>query len=89
MACGLPIVASDLPVHREICGNAATYFPRFSAQALADRVLQLEQSPEIRTQLAQHGSERSRAFSWCDHVDQILALAQSLKGSATTYRRAA
>ena len=31
MASGLPVAASDLAVHREICGEAAAYFPRFSA----------------------------------------------------------
>ena len=29
MASGLPVIASDLAVHREICGDAAQYFPRF------------------------------------------------------------
>jgi glycosyltransferase involved in cell wall biosynthesis len=89
MACGLPIVASDLPIHREICGNAAAYFARFSPKALADCVLQLEQSPELRRQLSHCASERSRAFSWQDHVDQIIGLARDLQGSATTYPRAA
>jgi glycosyltransferase involved in cell wall biosynthesis len=89
MACELPVVASDLPVHREICGNAAVYFPRFSPQLLADRVLQVEQSPALRKQLVECGSKRSREFSWRDHVDQIISLAQSLTRSNTGYPRAA
>jgi glycosyltransferase involved in cell wall biosynthesis len=78
MACGLPVVASDLPVHREICGDAALYFPRFSPQLLADRVVQVEQSSELRKQLVESGAKRWRDFSWRDHVDQILSLAQTL-----------
>jgi glycosyltransferase involved in cell wall biosynthesis len=89
MACGLPVVASDLPVHREICGNAAVYFPRFSPQVLADRVAQVGQSSTLRKQLVGCGSKRWRDFSWRGHVDQIIALAQSLKNSSAGYRRAA
>ena len=89
MACGLPIVASDLPVHREICGNAAVYFSRFSPQMLADSVLQLERSSALRKKLVDRALRRSREFSWHHHVDRILSLAHSLKHSKIRYPRAA
>jgi glycosyltransferase involved in cell wall biosynthesis len=78
MASGLPVVASDLPVHREVCGEAALYFPRFSSQELAEQVLRLEASPDLRRALIERGRTRSREFSWEKHVDGILALAASL-----------
>jgi glycosyltransferase involved in cell wall biosynthesis len=89
MACRLPIVASDLPVHREICGNAAIYFPRFSPQLLADQVVRVEQSSALRNQLVEDGAKRSHDFSWRDHVAQIVSLAHNLKYQSTGYRRAA
>jgi glycosyltransferase involved in cell wall biosynthesis len=78
MASGLPVVASDLAVHREIGGSAALYFDRFSPQGLANRVVELATSPELRSQLSQAGAERSAAFSWKLHVDRILQLANDL-----------
>ena len=89
MACGLPVVASDLPVHREICGNAAVYFPRFSPQLLADSIVQVEESSALRRRLAECGLKRSQEFSWRDHVDQIISLAHSLKRSDCGYLCAA
>jgi glycosyltransferase involved in cell wall biosynthesis len=78
MASGLPVVASDLPVHREVCGEAALYFPRFSSQELAEQVLRLEASPDLRRALIERGRTRSREFSWEKHVDGILTLAAGL-----------
>ena len=78
MASGLPIIASDLPVHQEICGDAAVYFPRFSADALAERVAQVAQSPETSRRMAAAGLQRSRQFSWKTHVERILELARTL-----------
>ena len=78
MSSGLPVVASDLPVHREICGDAGVYFSRFSPEALAERVLQVHESPELAARLSQNGLLRARDFSWSEHVDRLLVLAHEL-----------
>jgi glycosyltransferase involved in cell wall biosynthesis len=78
MSSGLPVVASDLSVHREICGDAALYFPRFSAEALAEKVLQIYEAPELSENLSRNGLQRARDFSWAEHVERILVLAQKL-----------
>jgi glycosyltransferase involved in cell wall biosynthesis len=84
MASGLPVIASDLAVHREICGNAALYFPRFSAEALAERIIHVVESDEQRASMREMGVARSRDFSWRKHVDELLLLAGRLvKGVAT------
>jgi len=82
MSSSLPVVASDLAVHREICGDAAVYFPRFSPAALAERVLEIHQSSELAVRLSNNGLRRTSDFSWRRHVDDLLALAQELAGSA-------
>ncbi len=78
MACGVPIVASDLPVHREVCADAALYFQRFAPQDLADQILRLEASSDLRKVLTERGRSRTREFSWEKHVEEILGLATSL-----------
>jgi len=80
MSCGLPIIASDLPVHREICEQAAVYFQRFSDEELFEWILQLVESPELRNKLGSMGRARAAAFSWRQHVDQIVTLAEGLVG---------
>ena len=83
MASGLPVIASDLPVHREICQEAAIYFPRFSPAALAKSVVQVATSPEAAARMRTAASDRVRQFSWKKHVEAILELARSLmKGRA-------
>ena len=78
MSSGLPVVASDLPVHREICRDAATYFPCFSPDALAERVVQVHQSPGLAEMLSRNGLNRAQDFRWDTHVERLLTLAQEL-----------
>jgi glycosyltransferase involved in cell wall biosynthesis len=78
MASGLAVIASDIPVHREICGDAALYFPRFSAESLADCVTQVSHSAEQRERMRELGLSRSDDFSWDKHVDELLQMARHL-----------
>jgi glycosyltransferase involved in cell wall biosynthesis len=81
MSSGLPVIASDIPVHREICGEAAMYFERFSAEALAEMTTHLAKSQERMRGLAARGRERANDFSWREHVEAILTLARNLVSS--------
>lgn len=78
MSSGLPVVASDLPVHREICGDAALYFSRFSAEEVAERILQIKDSTELAGTLSKNGLRRANNFSWSEHVDCLLNMAREL-----------
>ncbi len=78
MASGLPVIASDLAVHREICGEAALYFWRFSPEALAEVVIRANQSPEQAAAMRKAGLSRSQDFSWDKHVEELLRLARRL-----------
>jgi glycosyltransferase involved in cell wall biosynthesis len=78
MASGLPVVASDLAVHQEVCGDAALYFPKFSPDLLAETVCRAALSPEVSEKMSARGLERSKDFSWKDHVAQVIAIADSL-----------
>ena len=77
MAAGLPVVASDLAVHREVCGDAALYFPKFSPELLAETVCQAL-SPEASEKMSARGLRRSNDFSWKDHVARVISIAESL-----------
>ena len=77
MSSALPVVASDLPVHREICRDAGIYFPRFSPDELAERVLQIQDSPELAEKLSRNGLRRACDFSWSEHVELLIVLAEA------------
>jgi glycosyltransferase involved in cell wall biosynthesis len=78
MSCGIPIAASDVPVHREICGCAAAYFSRFSPAELARVLIQITESPEFADKLRIAGTVQSSQFSWETHLDKVLELAGRL-----------
>jgi glycosyltransferase involved in cell wall biosynthesis len=83
MASGLPVIASDLAVHREICGEAALYFARFSPEGLTERIGQATQSTGQTAVMREMGIARSRDFSWDKNVEELLVLARSIASSST------
>src|SRR4030095_11300227 len=64
LACGAPLVASDIPVAREICGDAAVLVPPRDPDAVAAAVKRVLDEPAWRAELGRRAIERAAAFTW-------------------------
>jgi glycosyltransferase involved in cell wall biosynthesis len=64
MAYGCPVVTSDIPVMREVCGDAALYCNPNEPGEIAEKVRMLAESSEMRAQLSRRGLHRAAQFSW-------------------------
>jgi|GEM_PF-4476039 len=81
-SCGTPVIASDLPVHREVLGSAGLYTPTGDVAALAAQIAQLWQSTDAREEYARRGLMRARRYSWHAHALGIATLAHQLADHA-------
>jgi glycosyltransferase involved in cell wall biosynthesis len=80
MAAGVPSVASDIPVFREIAGDAAIYADPFDSSALA-AAMEAALRPETSAKLIRRGHERLPEFSLDHNIVGTLELFQSTLGS--------
>lgn len=64
MACGCPVIASNLASLPEVCGDAALYCDPYSSQEIADRMLQILQDKQLRDDLIERGHRRSLEFTY-------------------------
>jgi len=72
MACGLPVVVSDIPIHREILQSAGLFVPPETPDALATALHKILTNEEYRSLLVQSALNRSRQFSWEKTARQTL-----------------
>jgi glycosyltransferase involved in cell wall biosynthesis len=76
MSHGLPVVASDTPVNREICGEAAVYFSPLNPEDLALQVHRVVEDQVLRQRLRTEGRRRAAMMDrWEEHVDRVLEVA--------------
>jgi len=64
LRAGAPLVASDIPVLREVAGGAALYAPPDRPDLWADRIAELLADPGLRKELRRRGRERAARFDW-------------------------
>jgi glycosyltransferase involved in cell wall biosynthesis len=73
MSTGIPVIVSETPVNREICGDAALYFTPFSYSELVERILELDSDQKRVADLSSLGRQRATSqFDWDGHVDRLL-----------------
>ncbi|HEU0265203.1 MAG TPA: glycosyltransferase, partial [Geobacterales bacterium] len=79
LACGLPTVAFDSPVNRELLGDAALYAAERNPQALAQALEKLLTDPELRRRISLQARERAvNVHSWLVRIKQLEKLYDTL-----------
>ncbi len=71
MACGTPVLASDLPSLRETMGDAGVYFDPTSSDEMAERIGQILSDVALQRYLRTAGIRRAAAFSWDNCAKKI------------------
>ena len=64
MACGTPVVASNVSAVPEVVGDAALQVSPLDVEALAGAMERLLRDDRLRADLRERGLERARQFSW-------------------------
>ena len=74
MACGTPIVASNIPVLQETLGSAAITVPPDDPKLLALAIHKVLTNAFLRRSLIERGAERARQFNWPDTARRMVAV---------------
>jgi glycosyltransferase involved in cell wall biosynthesis len=64
MACGTPAITSDTTSFPEVIGRADAMFDPQSADAIAARMTKVLGDPGLLAELARHGLDRAKRYSW-------------------------
>ncbi len=81
MACGCPIICSNVSSLPEIAGNAAVFVNPLSVESISDGILKII-SPDqryYRQKLIADGLKQSEKYSWSDTVSKTLEVFDSIK----------
>jgi glycosyltransferase involved in cell wall biosynthesis len=80
MACGLPIVAGDMDVNRELCRDAAEYYPIQSSEVCAAAMHKLLSDSQRRAELRSASRRRiaDQDWSWEAYARSFVALCESV-----------
>jgi len=76
MACGCPVVISDIPALKEIAGKAAFYVNPYDPEEIAYGIREVISNSELRNRLVKEGLLKVKAFNWDKSVDNFLKCLQ-------------
>ena len=77
MACGSPILASNVEPMPEICQNAAVYFNPFSPQDIAEKIQTVLLNNNLLQKLKLLSLKRAGCFSWEETAKETLRVFES------------
>lgn len=80
MSAGVPLLCSDIPVLREVAGEAAVYAPPRDPEAWAARLAEVLGDEGLRAELARRGLKRAPRFDWRRTADETVRVWKEAAG---------
>ncbi len=77
MANGLPVVSSKASVMPEVYGDAAHYCNAHNPNDVAQKVLEVLETPKLREKLIKAGREQVKKYSWHTMAEETLTVYKS------------
>ncbi len=88
MACGTPVITSNLSSLPEVAGDAGILVDPLDSEAISDAIVKTLTDAALRQQLVAAGFERVKRFSWASAASQLKAIYDAmLDGSSNTIIR--
>lgn len=78
MACGVPVLASNLSCLPEVAGDAALFVDPRDVEAMSAAMLKLVSNVDLRETLRKKGFERVEQFSWQSSAANLLRVYRDL-----------
>ncbi|MFZ4631895.1 MAG: glycosyltransferase family 4 protein [Patescibacteria group bacterium] len=78
LSCGLPTIASDIPVLREIAEDAVLYFNHNDKYAISEAMVRIVKDEALRAELKIKGLAQSKKFSWLKCASETLKEIENL-----------
>ncbi|HEX5430169.1 MAG TPA: glycosyltransferase family 1 protein [Patescibacteria group bacterium] len=79
MACGTPVVVSNISSLPEVVGDAGVLVDPNSAEKIAEGILKVLSDKSLQAELGKNGIARAKQFTWERTAAQTLAVLESLK----------
>lgn len=86
MAAGIPVLLSDIRVHRFVAGDAARYFAPDDHEALAALMDAVSTDTALQATMAADGPRRAARFTWARTAEQTRASFNAALGRAQSLR---
>ncbi|MET1160156.1 MAG: glycosyltransferase family 1 protein [Thermoprotei archaeon] len=74
MACGCPVVTSNVYAISEVVGDAALLCNPFDQECFVNNVLKILLDAQERENMVKKGYERARLFEWNSHINKIIEI---------------
>lgn len=89
MACGVPVICSQVPSLVEVAGSAALTVPPHDEEALANAMRLLYDQPALAAHLRAQGLQQAAQFSWAHSAQRTIQVYNQVYNQAAFFMRTA